>query len=337
MTDFHFAVPAWGDQHVGLMLNVMIPSLLAPGNLPALADPSRCRFVVYTSREDLERIEASPALAAVRRLMPTWCTAFDTSTPPDGNRHAPASAAYATALRLAHEDGAALVIPPPDCVVSDGLIATLQAHAAAGTRVVHTLGLRLEVRSTDPFMVLRNPDGALCLTPRELVTIALQRLHPINALHFWDECDPGLEPSVMLWVAPGGLLARCFHLHPVMIRPTALPDRFDGTVDWDFALRAAPDFADHAVLADSDAGCLFGLDYPDKTYPAAVARGDVDGVRRWSSGQNANDLHRWLLTHEVRIHAGDVERTVPGAGWREASEKARRVIADIREVEGVSA
>lgn len=133
---------------------------------------------------------------------------------------------------------------------------------------------------------------------------------------------------MMLWRARGGLLARCFHLHPVFIRPQALPERFEGTVDADFALRTAPDFSRHAVLNDSDAGCMFGLDTLDKTYPAPVAKGDVAGVRQWASGQNTNELHRWLLSHEIRLHASDI---AGWATWANASEEAQDVVAAIRE------
>lgn len=321
----HFAVAAWGDTHVGLLEEVLIPALLAPRNLPALGDPQRCEFTVYTRRADIDRIEA--ALAPIRSMMPAWCAVIDTEVPADGNRHASCSAAHEMAIRRAYEWGAALVALPPDLVVSNNLIDTLERCAAHGAHVVHAIGVRLNVEIVGQFLapIRRRADGILDIQPRTLVELGMQYLHPINDFHRWQGGGPHLEPSMMLWRARGGLLARCFHLHPLFIRPQVMPARFTGTVDADFALLTVPDFGQHVVLTDSDAGCMFGLDNLDKTYPAPVAKGDVDGVRQWASGQNTNALHRWLIGHEIRLHGDDARSD----DWAAASDETERVVAAI--------
>ena len=35
---FYFSVPVWGNNHTDLFINVGLPSLLAPGNIPGLRE-----------------------------------------------------------------------------------------------------------------------------------------------------------------------------------------------------------------------------------------------------------------------------------------------------------
>ncbi|HZT49186.1 MAG TPA: hypothetical protein VFA64_14520, partial [Hyphomicrobiaceae bacterium] len=45
-------LPAWGFRHVRQFLDSCLPTLLAPGNVPAIAARIPCEFVLLTSRED---------------------------------------------------------------------------------------------------------------------------------------------------------------------------------------------------------------------------------------------------------------------------------------------
>ena len=47
-------LPVWGYPFVRQFLEVSLPTLLAPGNLPALAKALPCTFILMTSEEDAE-------------------------------------------------------------------------------------------------------------------------------------------------------------------------------------------------------------------------------------------------------------------------------------------
>src|SRR5262249_57220038 len=49
-------VPVWGYQHVRQFLETSLPTLLAPGNVPALAAALDCEFIILTSEEDRDYI-----------------------------------------------------------------------------------------------------------------------------------------------------------------------------------------------------------------------------------------------------------------------------------------
>jgi hypothetical protein len=47
---------AWGERYVGDLLEVTVPALLAPGNLPVLAAKFECEFVVITETQFFDRV-----------------------------------------------------------------------------------------------------------------------------------------------------------------------------------------------------------------------------------------------------------------------------------------
>lgn len=325
---FHIAIPAWAG-HVGLMLDVLLPSLLAPGNLPALGDKPASRVTIYTAAEDSARIEASHMLALLRGILPVFVVEIPIDTTTARGIYGPSTAAYADAMRTAHAMDAAFVAIPPDAVFSDGLLASLQAQAEAGARCVHTSGIRLDImKARDFLMACRGPDWVLALSPRQMVIVALGALHHSNSVHLWDG-EGDFLPSNLIWPIDGGdgLLVRCFHSYPAMIRPACMPGEFGVTLDDDFAAKAVPDLSQHVVLQDSDAGCAFELSPADKRLAGQTSRG-VDGVRAWLPN-SANGLHRWTARHSIKLHAGDIERTIPGAAWRAAEARAAAIMGEI--------
>jgi hypothetical protein len=335
---FVIAMPAWGERHVGLMLDVALPSLLAPGNLP-MFDSKGVELRVYTSARDIHRIGSSGVLERIRasgvrttgEVMPSVVLDSD-------DRHAPASWAFAHALRYAFEIEAAMLPLPPDAVYADGFLSILRNAVEHGTRVVHVAGLRTRM---DAMMAdaVECRDGVIQLSPRELAGHALSNLHPCMVSHLWglgDDQDrshllPPLQPSQLLWaVGGGGLLIRSFHPHPALIRPSVMPSAFDGTVDMDFALKTVHDLGGHVVLMDSDVGCLYSL-YPEGFDVGGTHQRTPESVASWAHPPNVNALHLWAVRHEIRVHHGDLERSVPAAEWRAVSDRAKSVIDTVLE------
>lgn len=64
---FNICTIAWGEEYVRMFLEYNLPSLLAPGNLPALAQAGEVDFCIYTERDHLETIRQSPCYALLRR------------------------------------------------------------------------------------------------------------------------------------------------------------------------------------------------------------------------------------------------------------------------------
>jgi hypothetical protein len=47
-----FLIPVWGGHFVRTFLEYSLPTMLAPGNIPAIAQRLPCKFIILTSEED---------------------------------------------------------------------------------------------------------------------------------------------------------------------------------------------------------------------------------------------------------------------------------------------
>jgi hypothetical protein len=58
-----FVTVFWGGWHRGTFLNANLPTMLAPGNLPALAVGVDCEYLIYTTAKDAAELEGDLAFA----------------------------------------------------------------------------------------------------------------------------------------------------------------------------------------------------------------------------------------------------------------------------------
>ena len=56
---FYFVVVLWGERFRNYFLDLCLPTLLAPGNLPALATAQRSKFFIWTRPDDWAAIKLS--------------------------------------------------------------------------------------------------------------------------------------------------------------------------------------------------------------------------------------------------------------------------------------
>jgi hypothetical protein len=322
MDRFHFIAAVWGDGHTGLFLDIGLPSLLSANNLPAMAGGDGARFQIFTRDADRARIEAAPVLKRLRQVIEVEFTSIDGAI---GNVHETMSRCHRAGLVRAAASGAAAVFIPPDCIWADGAFASLERIAAGGARVVHMTGIRLDRDSFAPAVIeaARAADGcALTIAPRALARLGLRHLHAIARLSFFREHGPGLMPTNLFWsVGADGILARCFHLHPLMVRPSSASTGFVTTIDDDLALLSNPDGEGDYIVTDSDELLAFEMSPPDHRVGADYRAGSVDDIAAWAE-LGMNRRHRALVGATIRIHGGDIDET----RWGVVAAEAQAVI-----------
>src|ERR1700733_4640520 len=64
-------LPVWGYTYVRQFLECGLPTLLAPGNIPALAAALPTEFVLLTSEDDKELFEQNPTFQRLASLCKT--------------------------------------------------------------------------------------------------------------------------------------------------------------------------------------------------------------------------------------------------------------------------
>ena len=321
---FYFSTPVWGVNHLGLFLNIGLPSLLAAGNLPGLAAKEDCRFLIYTRAEDKARLVEAPIFQRLQACLPVDVHIIPE---PISNAHRVMSDCHVDTIRRADTDDAAAVFIPPDCIWSDGSMVAVGRIARSGKSMIHMSGIRLDRDAIVPRLQghLSKDGFALTITARHLVALGLAHLHPIAFTHFWNEHPGGLMPANLNWTVPGeGLALRCFHLHPLMVKSQIKFAPFKSTIDDDLAVFACPDVTRDHVVTDSEEILAFELSGLDRVVGADFQKGSVEAVASWAE-VGTNSRHHLLAQHPIRVHFGNVTESL----WKEVEADGTRVISEV--------
>ncbi|MFN8535724.1 MAG: hypothetical protein U0556_19475 [Dehalococcoidia bacterium] len=321
MVEYHIVNVVWGEQFVRLFLNDCLPYQFSPGNLPAIAD--RARYRIFTTPADAARIATHPTINRLQQILPVDVVPALSEIWPD--KYAAMNAAHRQAIADAARTNAALLFLAPDIVVADGAFAAVQARAEAGVRALLIAGYRVD---RDAFLVAltKATHGEESIMPRDLVRVSLPYLHPITRGLLWEtkHVDTTL-PSHLYWqVGSGGLLARCFHLHPLFLAPRKRDLRTAVTIDHDAVERAGLRPGEVQIVDDSDELMLVELSPSFRSVVRPLGRRErIEQVAVWCQARTTT-AHRAYAAHPIRYHSADLDQS-----WTEIEAESGRVVAEI--------
>ncbi len=329
---FHVLVPVWGAAYCDIFTQVSLPSQLAPGNLPTLPRKDQCLYHVLTRPADVASIEASPSWQQLRALMPVRVTPLSTER---RTSYETMSELLRVGIDAADDADAAILFVNPDLVFADGSIAAVVRAVGRGRRVVFTTGIRLLKETVLPEITLcRANDNAIVLPPRKLADIALRNLHPISQQNIWTNQSGTFLPATIFWpVANEGLLARCFHLHPLLVWPEHKHVHFHGTIDDDFVARACPRAEVDHIVADSDELLMCEISAYSPVTQVRYRKGAIDDVADWAEA-HTDARHRRLARVPIRIHTTDMTAPLWSAAEAELAAVIDAVIARLAKSAG---
>jgi hypothetical protein len=320
---FHAVTHVWGRAYLDTFLNVCIPNQLAAGNVPAL--PAGSRYRILTRADHVPELDEHPMVRALREVMPVDLVVVDALDRPDARARSYdlMNACHQRAMADALEAGAALIMLSADIVMSDHALGAVVRRHREGYRAVVTTGLRLAKES---FLQSLDRAGARlsALPSRDLVRMALPHLHQQTRSMFVAAPAFSAYPSAVYWpVGDKGLLARCFHLHPLMVDPVRAVT-LGGTYDDHYLSEACPDFSRVHVVTDSDELQLFELTSTNQEFRTTRRA----GASAWqaaalASGCDALQLRYWS-EQPVYIHAADV-----GDAWSVPAAEADAFVARV--------
>jgi hypothetical protein len=316
-------IPVWGERFVRDFLDVVLPLHQSPENVSALARRPGSAYIVYTRQRDVSLLEREPSFQRMRRLVDTQIRIIPE---PISVPHEAMSDCYRDALAKTKAGNVGFVFLAADSIIADGTFGALGALADSGKRCVFVAGPRVVAEGFSAAIRDQRSafDEAIAIPPREMTKLGLAHLHPISSSHCWDSDFFNTHPSHLYWnIEDEGLLARCFHLHPILVRPVDNVN-FRKTIDDDYIVYACPDPETIHIVTDSDEICAFsmtprdvkiGNEWPHRSSAAYVA---------WWSYRFTKPEHFTLAEKVVHIHAG---RTSPK--WKTAEQESIDVLADI--------
>jgi len=319
MNKLCMAVAVWGDRYVRVMLDYMIPSLLAPNNIPALANKENCELLIWTSDENKETIETSPQFQAIGQHITVKLQAYPKFFFMLGEKKEKyhlLSILHRGIIEYAKEKDAGIFFLPSDVVWADGSIKNIQnIIEQSATRVIVMATLRSDgdsiLTALPDYTSTAEMDGQpsapiINIGCRDLVRLSIEHQHVETASRFLTSQNFTIDPAHIYWDLDGdGMLARAVHLHPIYVHPRHYVTDFHSTFDADFLQKAVPNIEDYYVCDDSD--LMYFTDLTDPNERDAVPKrlnyaSELQIVDWYSTHVDENHLH--FLTKPIWIHTG---------------------------------
>ncbi len=340
-----FLTQFWGKRYREYFVNLCLPSLLAPGNLPLLdARDGHC-FLIAAPREDWAAIEQLPVMQKLRSfVMPVLLE----TPPPDQSDYAATLGHQTLGLKRLFEDAYARrgfgCAVWPDTIMSDGFVASIERWIASGHHLVMQPTIRL---SEEPVLadlraagLLPNEEElsrnarALCVPPRVVADLSVRHLHPEVICMEQGHPDQPTHPPYRIWRVLGGrgLILHVFFATPVLMDFAAVPPDHAQCLDsgdWEthyvgrnfsnLRLYVVSDSDEAGILSITPADTNRAELQPVTSFPGKRALSQLCGIRA-SLGvygrQHGNAIRRDMFQASVRWHAGDLDDV-----WKREEER----------------
>lgn len=205
--------PVWGEIHVRRFLDLVLPTWLAPGNLPAFAAGGRPQMIVLTRLRDIPLFERSHSFSSLSQLVDPQFVSMEDLIGPSG-MPVTLTLAYARGLGRLCASAARrpVALLNADFLLADGSLRTLRRAFDAGARSVLAPSLRVIEEEVAGDLLLGVKDNVLALPPRTLTAMALKALHPtvlssrVDQELFWSA-----NPNQLFWrPTPDLMIGRSF-------------------------------------------------------------------------------------------------------------------------------
>ena len=332
----HFIVAVWGQKYVTTLLDVTMPTELSAANIPGLRHKEKAVYRFFTTRTDAERIRASSSYAELVRHISVEFVLFD--PPRAREKHEFVASVQLRALREAHERGAAVVFLSPDIIVANGSFVALERVAAYSAVMI--AAPRVFMPTFVPEMRRRFLDettDVVSIPPRDLVRLGMTHWHPVTKALFWGRPFFSNWPSILYWsLGQDGVLARYFHMHPLLVNPRMLladfADRTTSTIDGDLMMSMQSHPEDIYIVTDSDEILIFeASDESIDTGLVGRARVTTEEDLIEFARRAVNPMHEQFVRQRVWFHANG--RAAIERYWNivvESDELISRVLEGMR-------
>lgn len=315
---------AWGASYVEDMMELQLPAVLAPDNVPALAKEFNCELVLLTKRKHTQFVEQHPTCAELRRYCSVDIRSIDDLVA--------CKRQYGISLTLIYHRGFAdlghkmidtfLLFLNSDWILANGSYKNLIPLIKRGERMIYAPGYCTEAEAVTGWLNDNKARNENCIDigNREMAGQILANLHPcieaktINrqsfSMHVFDQFYWRVDENTML--------GRQMPIGVIGMRPEQVVHKAETFWDFGFPQTFCPTNKG-IVLDDSDNFLMLEL-RPRDTYSHFMELG-------WpSEAKIAADLstyqptyHRESGKHELILHSTDLPATLGDARRKMAS------------------
>lgn len=310
-----FLTVIWGARYIEEFARVSLPSYMAAGNLPALAEETDLEIVVLTASTSVPSFSNEPIFDYLRALCPVRFIIIDDLIT-TGNYGVTLTLAYARGIMDAGADQTNInfVFMNADFVLADGSLRTLATRLKAGERCIMAPSLRaLSDQVVPQIMAAVDQDNfVLSMPPRQMVRLAFENLHPTviakTVTQNFVTCET--HNQIYWQVDKQTLIARYHLIFMLAIKPELPLGTINSYCDYGFVPEMVPSGI-FSILDNSDD--FFMLELQPASQERNLLRSGGSTIREIASelGRWTTAEHRRYATVDIVFKAGEPSPRLP--------------------------
>jgi hypothetical protein len=310
-------VPVWGSGHIHQFLEFGLPMLLAPGNLPAVAEALPFRVIALSDEEGEVQLRSHPAWQHLQSVCAADVQPIDDLIT-DGNHSATLTLALERAIRSFGETlvDTCFILWMSDYLIADGSLVAVMQCFRDGASGVFAGNFQMVAESALPQLrqIVDPVSPSICVSKRELVAWSLSHLHPATSANI---VNSGLihnsHVNRLFWrVDEKTLIGRFYLMHPIGVRPETADFKIGASFDYSFIPEMCPS-GNIRTLTRSDDCFIVELqrrDYENEMLLPGpmVAQELADDLSGWTTAQHRKNIEQILVFQagEAPAHLPDV-------------------------------
>jgi hypothetical protein len=300
----------WGESFINDFLQLSLPSLLASGNIPALAEAYPTRFTFLSRLRDIPVFEKNPAYQRLKNICQVDFLSIEDLIV-QGGYSATLTLAFDRAVKQA---GAAMlntyfVFLTSDYIMADGSMRGLMRYMQKGYSGICAGNFQLMKEEMEPFLLnlIDSETHALSISPRELLKHSFPHLHPVtNASFYSQNMTHNYRANRFFYrLNPDVMAGRFYLLHMLCIKPETMDYRVGSSCDYSFIPEMCPS-GNVAVITDSDDYLV--VEVQEKHHELSfVSLGRYDTSKLvYALSEWTTVRHRENANHTIYFHTRDV-------------------------------
>ena len=324
-------VPVWGTPFISQFLRVSLPTLLAPGNLPALAKSLPCKLIFLTSSDDAVDLGDHPAISYLRSICEVEINIIDDLITGD-NYSTTITLAYARAVRAAGDAmlDTCFFFMISDYIMADESLANVLARIREGYDGVVAGNFQVVEEHAKESFFKRFDTGRpqIVIRPRNLMRWAINYLHPMtlaNMVNF-PLCH-SVHSNRLFWrVNDNTLIGRFYLMHMICIRPELTDFVVGSSCDYSFIPEMCPSGKVYA-MTDSDEYLVVEMQKRghERNFVRLGSGNQItltESLAEWATATHRKNAHSAVVFHAAKLPPNLDSLVAESSAYVDAVERA---------------
>ncbi|MDH5677025.1 MAG: hypothetical protein OEZ28_00235 [Nitrospinota bacterium] len=323
-----FLTVVWGQEYIKRFCALSLPSFLAPGNIPALAEAIDLEVVIMTKQGDIEFFKRDQAFERLKKICAVRFVPIDDLVT-KGYYGITLTLAYARPIIALGEDmlNHHFLFMNADFILADKSLKSLLKHIFDDRSILLAPSYRAITEELEPKLVkLVDPAcSTLSVQPRAMVKMAMKHPHRTTiAKTFRQNIISSTNPNQFFWqVDNNTLLGRYFLSFMLCIKPERTIKTVNCFCDYSLIPELAPS-GDEVMMGDSDDFFMLELQSrgqeTEMLRPGRLRTREIAlSLTEWTTPE-----HRRASAYDVVFHSEDIPDNI-----KQAKAEANNTISNI--------